>query len=197
MKEWWEKHIKLLINSGLSKADLEDIISNGYAKLRDGIKEFMEFLYEQKIPIIIFSASGCGEVVQMFLEKEGVDYPNIFYVTNKFEWNEKGRAKSVKGEIIHSMNKDETVLQKFPEAFKAVKNRKNIILLGDMISDLGMAEGFDYENIIKIGFLNPGYKNAKEKFTKSYDITLEGNSDFSYINSFIRELTKDPESNLN
>ena len=34
-----------------------------------------------------------------------------------------------------------------------LKIRKNVLLLGDHIGDLGMSDGLDYENRISIGFL--------------------------------------------
>lgn len=34
-----------------------------------------------------------------------------------------------------------------------VKTRRNIILLGDHIGDLGMSDGLNYENRISVGFL--------------------------------------------
>ena len=34
-----------------------------------------------------------------------------------------------------------------------LKIRKNVLLLGDHIADLGMSDGLDYENRISIGFL--------------------------------------------
>ena len=35
-----------------------------------------------------------------------------------------------------------------------------------------MVEGFDYDNIIKIGFLNEGVKADLEKFKNSYDVLV-------------------------
>ena len=37
MKEWWETHNKLLVESGLFKSDLEDIVKNGHVKFREEI----------------------------------------------------------------------------------------------------------------------------------------------------------------
>jgi len=63
--------------------------------------------------------------------------------------DENGKAIAVREPIIHSFNKDETVVKNFP-IYKDIKDRKNIILLGDGLGDAHMADGFDYENIIKI-----------------------------------------------
>lgn len=37
--------------------------------------------------------------------------------------------------------------------YTMVKNRTNVLLLGDHIGDLGMSDGLNYENRISVGFL--------------------------------------------
>ncbi len=186
MQEWWEAHNKLLVKSGLSLKDLEDIVQNGHLKFREGVAEFLDFLHEQNIPLIIFSASGAGDVIELFFKKIGKNYSNIYYITNKFNWNENGKAISTKGTLIHSLNKDETILPDIPEVYQVVKNRRNVILLGDGIGDLGMITGFDYDNLIKIGFLNS--PEFKEEYEKNFDVILEGDGDFSFVNEIIKSL---------
>ena len=94
MQEWWERHNKLLTESGLEKSDLEDIVTNGHLKFREGLLEFLDFLNEKKIPLIVLSASGCGDAIEMFFEKFNKNYSNIFYVTNQFNWDEQGKVIS-------------------------------------------------------------------------------------------------------
>jgi cytosolic 5'-nucleotidase 3 len=188
MQEWWETHNKLLIEFGLSKSDLKDIVKNGHVKFREGVPEFLDFLQEHNIPLVILSASGCGDAIQMFFQKIGKDYSNIFYVTNHFNWDKNGSAISPKGLIIHCMNKDETILKKIPELYSNIQNRKNVILLGDSIGDLGMIEGFEYKNLLKVGFLNFDYDKLRDEYRKNFDMVLEGDGDFNQVNSLIQDL---------
>jgi len=189
MQEWWETHNKLLIDSGLSKSDLEDITKNGCVKFREGVPEFLDFLCENNIPLVIFSASVCGDVLPLFFQNIKRNYPNIFYVTNKFNWDDNGKAVSTKDPIIHCMNKDGIVLEKIPEVYEAIKDRKNIVLLGDSIGDLGMVEGFNYANLLTIGFLNPDYNSSSKKgYEENFNVVLEGDGDLSFINTLMREL---------
>ena len=190
MQEWWESHHKLLFESGLSMSDLEDIVNNGVVRFRDGVVEFLDFLKQYDIPLVVLSASGCGEVIELFFKKIGKDYPNILYVINKFNWDENGKAVSIKGPIIHSMNKDETILEKIPEVYEKIKDRKNVILLGDSIGDLGMVHGFDFNNLIKIGFLNFDSEHLRKEFEENFDIVVEGDGDFSFVNSLMRDIEK-------
>lgn len=188
MEIWWEAHNKLLIESGLLYADLEDIVDSGHVRFREGVSEFLDFLYEHDIPLIILSASGCGEAVRMFFQKIKKDYSNIFYITNQFNWDESGRAISAKGVIIHSFNKDETVLEEIPEVRKVIQSRPNVLLLGDSMGDVGMIEGFMYNVLLKIGFLNSDYTKSRDEYEKNFDIVLEGDGDFSYVNTLIHNL---------
>lgn len=59
-----------------------------------------------------------------------------------------------KGPLIHTYNKNNSVLQG-TEYFQQLSARTSIILLGDSMGDLTMADGVpSVENILKIGFLN-------------------------------------------
>jgi len=188
MQEWWRTHNKLLIESGLSKLDLENIVKNGHVRFRDGIPEFLDFLYENNIPLVVFSASGCGDAIELFFQKIKKDYPNIFYVINRFNWDDSGKAISTKGPVIHCLNKDGIILEKIPEVYETIKGKRNVILLGDGIGDLGMIKGFDYSNLLKIGFLNLSCDESRKDFEKNFDVVLEGDGDLSFINTLMRDL---------
>ena len=65
-----------------------------------------------------------------------------------------GVLKGFKGELIHVYNKHDGALRN-TEYFKQLKEFCNIILMGDSLGDLSMADGVpNVENILKIGFLN-------------------------------------------
>lgn len=62
--------------------------------------------------------------------------------------------KAFKGELIHIYNKKEGALLNTGH-FQELKSRHNVLLLGDSLGDLTMADGVhSMENILKIGFLN-------------------------------------------
>ena len=190
MIEWWTKHFALLIKSGLNKNDLKDIIDSDRVRLRQGCAELIDFLKRRNIPLVIMSASGVGiDPIAMFLEKEEKMYDNIHIISNYYEWDENGNAVGVKEPIIHSLNKDETAIQNFP-AFEEVKSRKNVILLGDILEDIGMVEGFDYDNLIKIGFLNEKIEESLEGYKRKYDVVILNDSSMDYVNQLLKEIIK-------
>jgi len=108
-------------------------------------------------------------------------------LANAFIWDESGRAIGVREPIIHSYNKDETLIQNFP-FFSEIKNRRNVILLGDSLGDVGMVEGFEYDNLLKIGFLNGRVEENLESFKKVYDVIILGDSSFAFINRLFKEI---------
>jgi len=155
MKEWWTKHFELLIASGLTRQDIKNAMHARHAQLRDGTHEFFSLLKRNNIPLVIMSSSGLGvDSVHFFLEAEHELHDNIHIISNHYEWDENGKALAVKEPIIHGMNKDETLVRDFPEIYPQIQNRKNVLLLGDSTSDLDMVVGFEYQNLLSIGFLD-------------------------------------------
>lgn len=187
MQSWWTEHFELLIKSGLNLDDLKNLINEGEVQLRKGVLEFIDFLYNKKIPLVIMSASGVGDAIKLILEKEKRMYDNVHVITNLFEWNNEGKAVRIKQPIIHSMNKDEMTLESLP-IHEELKTRKNVLLLGDGLGDLGMIKGFDYDNLISIGFLNEKVEDRIEEFKKGFDVVLTGDENFKFVNDFVREI---------
>jgi HAD superfamily hydrolase (TIGR01544 family) len=188
MNKWWTSHNQLLINSGLNKSHLEKIVESGIIRLREGTKELFEYTNQNDIPLVIMSASGLGDTIQMILEKENMLYNNIYIITNKFDWNEKGYAAKTQEKPIHGMNKDETTIQQFPEIYEKIKNRKNIILLGDSLGDLGMTTGFDYNNLLKIGFLNPEEEQNQKQYEQNFNLIITKDSSISPVNKILEKI---------
>lgn len=150
MIDWWRKHFQLMIECGLRKSDIQDVIEKSHLKLRNGVSDFLKVLHEKNIPIIIISAGAIGDAIPLFLEKNGCNLPNIRYICNQFVWGSDGRAETLKEPLIHVFNKDETIVEEIPELAALVQDRKNVILLGDSLGDIGMIEGFKYDKLLSI-----------------------------------------------
>jgi 5'-nucleotidase len=157
-------------------------------KLRQGLAEFLTLLNANQIPMVIMSASGLGEyVINKLLKKEGLNFPNISIISNTPIFDEQGNLTSFKQPIIHVFNKDETMLKDFP-VYDQVKDRKNVILLGDNIEDIGMVEGFDCDNLIKIGFLNDKVEENLEAYKQNFDVVLTNDTDMNFVNSLLNQI---------
>lgn len=66
----------------------------------------------------------------------------------------KGVLRAFKGQLIHTFNKREGALS-HAAGLKQLQGRPNVLLLGDSLGDLTMADGVtEHQNILTIGFLN-------------------------------------------
>lgn len=185
MKEWWETHFKLLVDTGLDKRTLERFVDEVNLEFREGTKEFLDFLNKKNIPLVIISSSGLGSVIPMYLEREGMMYKNISVVANLFEFENNGRIAKVKEPIIHVLNKSEVSLKDLP-IYSELQNRKNVLLLGDGLGDLGMIKGFNYNNLVSVGFLNEKIEENLESYKKNFDVVITNDGNFSFVNDFLR-----------
>ncbi len=189
MHEWWKTHFELLVECGFDKKTINKIISMRGLKFRDGALDFFDYLHNKDIPLVIISAA-MGDMIIEYLKQENRFYDNVGIIANFYQWDKKGKAEKIKEPMIHSMNKDETMVSDFPEIYQKIKNRKNVILLGDSLEDPDMVTGFDYSNLIRIGFLNEDVENNLEFYKKKYDVILTGDQDFSFVNNLLEELVK-------
>lgn len=188
MVEWWRQVFDLLISSDLTRKIVERAIKDSSIKLRDGVEDWLDFIRQIQVPLVIFSASALGlEAINIFLDKLKKHLPAIHILANSFIWNENGQAIGIREPIIHSYNKDETLIQNFP-FFSEIKNRRNVILLGDSLGDVGMVEGFAHDNLLKIGFLNGRVEENLAGFKQVYDIIILGDSSFAFINQLFKEI---------
>ncbi len=191
MHEWWSMHFKLLIKSGLDKKDIEKAVRSDNIRLRDEFSELADFLKDNGIPLVIMSSTGLGyESISQKLKDEEKLHNNIHIISNAFEWDDKGKAIAVKKPIVHSANKDETLVRSFPEIFGNIRDRKNVILLGDSLDDVGMVNGFDYDNLLKIVFLNEKTEKKKDIYKEFYDVLILNDSSLGFVYSFLKDITK-------
>ncbi len=192
MLEWWTSHYRLLVKSGLNREIIEravdDMIKDKDITLREKAREFLKLLDEKNIPLVIISSSGLGNALTDFLEKQNSLFNNIHFIGNTLEFDEKGKFIGIKdNKIIHILNKNEAGL-KDTTIYKQIKERKNILLLGDSLADLKMLEGADYLNLIKIGFFNYPDEENLEDFKKNFDIIITGDGGFDSINKLMKEI---------
>jgi HAD superfamily hydrolase (TIGR01544 family) len=188
MLEWWGKHLDLLVKSSLHINDINKVINSGIIHFRDWIIEFINSLYHNNIPLVIISANWLWwDSIKLYFEKQNLFKNIVNIIWNELIWDEKWYAIWYKDSIIHVFNKDETVLKNYPEIHNIVLERKNVILLWDSMWDIHMIDGFDYDNLIKIWFLNSNVELQLDEYLKKYDIVITWDNDMSFINNFLKE----------
>jgi len=157
-------------------------------ELREKADVFLQILNNNKIPLLIFS-SGLGDFINEFLKKENLYFSNISVISNFFDWDADGFAKSnYKGnKIIHILNKDETEIKNDPY-FSKVITRSNVIVIGDSITDLKMICGIDHQNSISIGFLNSDVDKKLDVYKNTFDIVITNDGSFDQVLELLKEV---------
>lgn len=53
-----------------------------------------------------------------------------------------------------------------------------------------MIKGFDYKNIIKVGFLNENIEENLEQYKHNFDVVIINDGSMNYVNKLLREIVK-------
>ena len=186
LREWWNEHHALMIASGLTEKILDEVVAKKTLQFRDGALDFIGALAGKNIPLIIMSA-GSGDIIAKYLAQENRLTPNVHVVANKYKFDGQGRMIGVEEPVIHSLNKHEITLDGLP-LFDQIKNRRNVMLLGDSVDDLGMIEGFDYDHLLKIGFLNEPNEAREKEFRERFDMIVSHDDNMNEVNNIIRTI---------
>jgi len=188
MHEWWQSHFQLLIESKLNKKDIKDIVEKGTISFKKSVPEILDLLHQKDIPLIVYSASGCGDAIPMFFEQIHKKYSNVFFVINRFKWDSNGNAVSTLKPLITAANKNGSIIKNFPEIIKSIEYRTNIILLGDSLDDVEMADGIESEVLLKIGLLNNDEKKNQKNYSLVYDVLLDDARGLEYLRDLLKKL---------
>uniref|UniRef100_A0A8D0HAM5 5'-nucleotidase n=1 Tax=Sphenodon punctatus TaxID=8508 RepID=A0A8D0HAM5_SPHPU len=185
MVEWWTKAHSLLSQQKILKSDIAQMVKESEVMLRDGFNTFFDQLQQGNVPLFIFSA-GVGNILEEIIRQAQVYHPNVNVVSNYMDFDDDGVLRGFKSPLIHTYNKNNTVLEN-TEYFQQLSARTNIILLGDSMGDLTMADGVaNVHHILKIGFLNDKVEEQRLKYMDAYDIVLEKDETLDVVNGILR-----------
>ncbi|KAK2186852.1 hypothetical protein NP493_186g00009 [Ridgeia piscesae] len=187
MVEWWTKAHDLLVQIPFTQKDLEHVVSDSSILLRDGCDMLLRELHDHKVPVLIFSA-GIGDIIERVMRQQSHMYSNIKIVSNYMDFDNEGTLIGFKGDIIHIFNKNEGAIHR-SDYFLDLAHRENIILLGDSMGDLRMADGaVSNKNLLKIGFLNDKIESSLPMYMDAFDIVLVGEESLDLVNSLLRKV---------
>ncbi|XP_060795272.1 7-methylguanosine phosphate-specific 5'-nucleotidase-like [Neoarius graeffei] len=186
MVEWWTRVHDLIIQQRIRKDQLAQAVRESGAMLREGYGSFFDMLNQNSVPLLIFSA-GVGDTLEGVITEHGVFHPNVQIFSNYMDYDQHGVVYAFKGELIHVFNKKEGALQ---NTHQFAHDRTNVLLLGDSLGDLNMADGVqDLHNILRIGYLNDKVEERREAFVSSYDIVLEKDETLDIPNAILKYIT--------
>ncbi|CAB3228767.1 unnamed protein product [Arctia plantaginis] len=186
MIDWYTAAHAILKGVKFPRHELMDSAKKIVECFREGVADMIKWCEVQQVPVLVFSA-GLGESVVAALTAANFLLPHVKVVSNFLAMDEDDYIVGIKGEVIHTYNKNETAI-KNTEYYGMVEQRCNVILMGDNIGDAGMAEGMEHCSvIIKIGFLGHHESNLNNYLNK-FDIVLVNEPSVDVVNALLKFL---------
>ncbi|XP_055339503.1 7-methylguanosine phosphate-specific 5'-nucleotidase A-like isoform X2 [Paramacrobiotus metropolitanus] len=174
MEEWWLKQHDLFLQLGFQESWIKEMVRESTVEFRDRTDEFFQKLDNFRVPLLIYSAGIDNLISGVLSERSNIKSTSLepLIVANSMVFDEKGLLKGFREELIHSFNKNE-IFPHHRDYFEKHSSRRNVLLMGDMIGDLAMADGMRAkENVITIGFLNTKIHSSFSLYSSSFDIVL-------------------------
>ena len=179
MREWAQKSFGLL-KEYITEENVKKAVQNANIYLRDGVKEFLENMYNKNVPGLVMS-SGVGNVVQEFLKKENCLFSNITIVSNFFDFKEE-KASIDLNDIMATSNKE---YLRIPENIrKDITSKSKALLFGDLIEDIKMMDKERLKHTLTFGFLDIQIEENLKRYQENFDVVLTGNADFNDVKEF-------------
>ena len=159
MNQLYKIQTKLFEKHRINEQMLEEVITNAKIVFRSHTVELLDLLLMLEIPLYIISGGISDTIYNSIHCVTQKSYPNISIHSNELENYfyslpddaipfETVRFIRFKKKIIHSYNKYRVM--------NNLNKRKNCILMGDLVSDIHMAEGNDYETILSVFYGKEG-----------------------------------------
>jgi len=193
MIEWYKEANRCLAESGVKLPWLPLMVEQSNVELRDLTEEMLRSLHTNNIPLLVLSA-GVGDLINHIMQHFGVLLNNTTLVSNFLQFDEEGNIVGLQGEesdLIHMYNKAESVRKR---SSQESCRRRNVILLGDSLGDVGMAAGVrDPHVVLTIGFLNHNIEASLETYKAHFDIVLLDDQTMSFPNSLLSEILSPPQ----
>jgi HAD superfamily hydrolase (TIGR01544 family) len=199
MQQWFKENLDLVLEENLSKEDFQSMILESERNFyyRYGILELFELIHTYHIPFFIISG-GIFEIIEESLKiilpfyNELKQKNLIHIVANRFEYDSEGKVCGYKEPFVYTFNKGETLKHIFKE-FNT--GQENIIVMGDHLNDTDTIKHIDYENEIKIGFINYFEDSLTEQQHKmieayqlKYDVCLINDGNLTFVNNLIKKI---------
>ena len=152
-------------------------------RLRPGVTEFLKLAHQHHIPVLIVSG-GISDVIEMLLQWEECYHDNITIVSNRLKYDTDDVMMGAEKPFMTASSKLDVV--KDHEYFKRVV-RDNVLLLGDMLSDLKVGACVSCKETLSVGFCHHPDRDLNS-YCDNYDLVLLGNPGFDVINQMFRQI---------
>lgn len=187
MEEWWTKAHQFIIDSKLTRHDIKNMVEDSKIIFRPLLKEFIHLASMASMPMLVFSA-GLGDVIEEILKaKEGHWNDGMAIVSNRMIFQD-DRVIAFSEPTIHVLNKKEATMQEDWLHGLKIAERKSVILLGDSLGDLGMADGIHHNMRLSVGFCNFDIDARLPTYMDMFDIVLTNDTSFALLNKILEAI---------
>ncbi|CAG8726654.1 5814_t:CDS:2, partial [Dentiscutata erythropus] len=152
--------------------DVKDMVTETPVELRPGLDVLIRKCKDNNIPFLIFSAGIANVIEEVLTTRNLYHRNNMHIISNQMGFNsETGICDHFKVPLIHIFNKSEIIIKNSPY-YTTIKNRGNVILLGDSIGDIHMADGIQHNICLTVGFLNHNVEDYINTYLETFDIVV-------------------------
>lgn len=185
MLEWYQKSNDSLVDGGFRREWLQRAVRTareaGTLALRPGFAELLNTLQSHNLPVLIFSAGIANVITEIFAQLlPSVPLAKTTQVVgNEMNFDSGGVLRGW-GPLIHMYNKNQSVV---PES----RQRQNVLLLGDGLGDVTMADGAANEPacILKVGFLNEHEDELLPQYEAKFDMVILGDQGMEEVQKIV------------
>jgi cytosolic 5'-nucleotidase 3 len=187
MVEWWESAHALMVANRVERVQLPVMVAESNMALRNGARELLADLAHADVPTLIFSA-GIADVITEFLRQQGCLTPNVHVVSNRLRFDADGVLVGFDGPLIHTLNKNAGTLATSPEPWAHDPARDHVLLLGDNLGDVHMADGLVYAARLSIGFLNDRVQQNLSAYRATFDAVVVDDGSMALAHQLFRHV---------
>ncbi|DAZ99382.1 TPA: hypothetical protein N0F65_005284, partial [Lagenidium giganteum] len=184
----------------MTREMIRQAVEENGVHFRSGFHEIFRVLADANVPTLLFSA-GLYDVIHEILDQEYAKTThskppsNVHVVGNMMQFDENGKCVGFDGKLIHSLNKNASVLLDTPFWHHCqMERRHNILLLGDSLGDANMAKGLDYteDEIIRIGVLNSYVPERLQDYLDTFDVVLTNDASLHAVELLLHQVQMVP-----
>ncbi|KAI8923320.1 pyrimidine 5'-nucleotidase [Entophlyctis helioformis] len=169
MEDWWGTAHKIIASLGLTRDDIAAMVRESPVSFRPKLQEFLAVTAERDVPVLVFSA-GLADVLQEIISSANLMHDNLDIVSNKMRF-EDGVVVGFEDPLIHTFNKSEATVAHTAHHTR-IDNRRNVIVMGDSLGDLRMADNIDCDVKLTIGLLNHDEETLIDQYAQAFDIVI-------------------------
>lgn len=192
MESWYKDINKVIVESRVSRAEIEELAESAPLRLREGVAELLSWAVEHSVPVTIFSA-GITDVAEAVLRKKWrpVLPASLRVISNRMRFESDDPAAPVVGfgPVLHMFNKNFSFLSETdPEWAALVARRRHVVLVGDGLGDAAMADGLGSAVCLRFGLVNHDVAQNQPLYAKKFDILITNDGPVNDVLAVVRSV---------